>query len=79
MIWSKLDQADSSYQNPSVFGRLTFFRIGETDVEVVASEPTGPPREPEPADAPDRQADAPVADRVEDLLARMTLPARSAR
>jgi beta-glucanase (GH16 family) len=34
LIWSKLDISDSSYQNPAVFGRGVFFKIGSTDIPV---------------------------------------------
>ncbi len=73
VIWSKFDTGDTSYLNPSVFGRLTFFRIGETTVEVAAAPPDTTPREPVPDDAPYRQPDLAISERVEDLLARMTL------
>ena len=29
VIWSAFDTADSSYQDPSVFGQLVFFEIGQ--------------------------------------------------
>lgn len=74
VIWSRFDQNDSSYYDPSVFGTLTFFRIGET---------LPPPQEttavqqatlaPVDGNAPYKQADVPIHIRVEDLLARMTL------
>lgn len=43
LIWSKLDVADGSYQNPSLFGQLEFFEIGnevvsELDESTNASE-----------------------------------------
>ncbi len=34
LIWSKADKGDSSYQDPSVFGKAVFFKIGSTDVPV---------------------------------------------
>lgn len=73
-IWSILDQSDSSYQNPSVFGQLVFFEIGQTDV--VANLPEPPPMPERPlieTDAAYRNPDLPVAERVDDLLARMSL------
>ncbi len=73
VIWSKFDTGDTSYQNPAVFGRMTFFRIGEDSVDAPAADPVAAPGEPPPADAPYRQAAVPVAERVEDLLGRMTL------
>jgi beta-glucosidase len=72
LIWSAFDQADSSYQNPSVFGKLIFFEIGQTQVAEV--EPTPRPTHiPVPEDATYKQADLPIQDRVADLLERMTL------
>ncbi len=75
VIWSRFDTADTSYLNPSVFGLLTFFEIGETDVELAgpAPAPDAVPGEPVPDDAPYKQADVPLADRVGDLVGRMTL------
>lgn len=42
LSWSRFDTADQSYTNPSVFGKLTFFKIGETALPTVsaASVPT---------------------------------------
>ena len=74
VIWSVFDTADSSYQNPSVFGQLVFFEIGQADV--VANVPVpevAPTRQPVPADAPYKNPNLPVAARVADLLARMSL------
>ena len=72
IIWSAFDKADKSYQNPSVFGELIFFEIGQT--EVAKAEPTpGPTPIPVPEDAAYKQADLPIEDRVADLLERMTL------
>ncbi|MDX1707848.1 MAG: nitrilase-related carbon-nitrogen hydrolase, partial [Desulfobacterales bacterium] len=72
LIWSLFDKADKSYQNPSVFGKLVFFEIGQTQVAEV--EPTPRPTHiPVPEDAAYKQADLPVGDRVADLLERMTL------
>ncbi|MCP4428092.1 MAG: hypothetical protein GY803_26700 [Chloroflexi bacterium] len=73
-IWSILDQSDSSYQNPSVFGQLIFFEIGQTDVVANLPEPTPAPARPViEADAAYLNPDLPVAERVDDLLARMSL------
>jgi hypothetical protein len=30
LIWSLADTADNSWENPSLFGRLVFYRVGET-------------------------------------------------
>ncbi len=74
-IWSAADQSDQSYQNPSVFGKLIFFEIGEAEVVEVASTPTAlrPTPIPVPEDAAYKQADLPIEERVPDLLERMTL------
>ncbi len=73
-IWSNFDTNDSSYYDPSVFGEIIFFEIGREEVARVEPErtpiPTFVPVDP---GALYRQADAPIADRVEDLLARMSL------
>ena len=73
VIWSRFDTGDTSYLNPSVFGELTFFRIGESSVVAAAPPSTSTPPEPVPDDAPYKQADVTTAERVQDLLARMTL------
>ncbi|MBN1964211.1 MAG: glycoside hydrolase family 3 C-terminal domain-containing protein, partial [Anaerolineae bacterium] len=74
LVWSVFDTSDQSYQNPSVFGQLVFYEIGQTGI------PTPAPLEEEvieveavPADAPYLDPNLPIAERVEDLLARMTL------
>ena len=72
LIWSAADKADTSYQNPSVFGELVFFEIGQTEVTEVEPTP-GPTAIPVPDDAAYKQADLPIADRVGDLVERMTL------
>jgi beta-glucosidase len=74
-IWSAADQSDQSYQDPSVFGELILFEIGqdevaETDLAPTASSPTPIPV---PGDAAYKQADRPIEERVDDLLERMTL------
>ena len=74
VIWSVFDQSDSSYQNPSVFGQLVFFEIGQTDVVVNLPEPPPAPVRPAiEANAAYLNPDLPAAERVEDLLARMSL------
>ncbi len=73
VIWSKFDTGDTSYLNPSVFGELTFFRVGETSIDVAAPSPDTAPAEPVPADAPYKNPGLPLSDRVDDLLATMTL------
>ena len=32
LIWSKADNSDSSYQDPSVFGQAIFFNVGRKDI-----------------------------------------------
>ena len=81
LIWSAKDTADTSYQNPSVFGQLVFFEIGQTDV--VAQIPPTPTPRPTATPAPTRvpiaqdasylQPDLTIAERVADLLPRMSL------
>ena len=79
-IWSVFDRADSSYQNPSVFGRLVFFEIGQSDVVANVPEPTPSPARPAiPDDAPYKNPDLPIEERVADLLARMSLPEKVAQ
>ncbi len=74
VIWSERDRADTSYLNPSVFGQLVFFEIGQSDVVVDLPEATpAPARPPMEANPPYQDPDLPIADRVEDLLGRMTL------
>ncbi len=34
LIWSKADKNDASWQDPSVFGKAVFFKIGSADVPV---------------------------------------------
>ena len=75
LIWSAKDTADVSYLHPNVFGELVFYEIGRAEVVVnlpptATPPPTRVPLEAEPAY---RQAELPVAERVADLLGRMTL------
>lgn len=80
VIWSSLDKGDTSYQNPSVFGQLVFFEIGQSDVVANVPEPTpGPTRPAIPADAAYKNPDLPLSERVDDLLARMTLAEKIAQ
>jgi len=37
LIWGTLDTSDQSYQNPALFGRGVFFKIGSTDIPVPAN------------------------------------------
>jgi hypothetical protein len=74
LIWSIYDQSDQSYLNPSVFGRLILFEIGqEITAEIAATpEPTATPI-PVDQDADYRKSWLSTEERVEDLLGRMTL------
>ncbi len=74
VIWSKFDKSDSSYYDPSVFGELIFYEIGQTEPARLESEvPAEEALLPVDEDALYKQADAPIPDRVDDLLAHMTL------
>jgi beta-glucosidase len=76
LIWSLADKNDQSYQNPGLFGQLIFYETGKTDRPVFQPTitPTPQPTLPPPgADAPYKNSKLPVEDRVNDLLARMTL------
>ena len=75
LIWSAKDTADVSYKNPSVFGQLVFYEIGQTDVVANVPPTATPPPTPVPveADAPYPQPDLPAAERAADLLSRMSL------
>ncbi|GAB4573721.1 MAG: hypothetical protein Kow0077_16920 [Anaerolineae bacterium] len=74
LIWSIYDTSDQSYQNPRVFGRLIFFEAGREDIPPtptpIPREVAGPTVEP---DAAYRNPDLPIEERIDDLLARMTL------
>lgn len=75
LIWSIYDTADQSYLNPSVFGRLVFFEIGQeilpdTGPSVDTDTPTPPPVS---LDADYHKPWLSTEERVEDLLSRMTL------
>lgn len=74
-IWSRFDKSDSSYFDPSVFGELIIYEIGQPEPVRVELEASIEEEEllPVAEDALYKQADAPIADRVEDLLAHMTL------
>ncbi len=76
IIWSIFDTVDQSYTNPSVFGQLIFYEIGQTGRPDLLPTPTfvpSPTPIPIEADAVYRDPDAPIEERVEDLLSRMTL------
>jgi beta-glucosidase len=74
VIWSKFDQSDSSHYDPSVFGELIFYEIGQTEPARIESEVSAEEALlPVDENALFKQADAPIPDRVDDLLAHMTL------
>ena len=76
LIWSLADQSDYSYQDPSLFGQLIFYEAGKTDRPVFQPTITPTPQPtlaPPSADAPYKNPQLPVEDRVNDLLSRMTL------
>ena len=74
LIWSKFDSNDSSYYDPSVFGELIFFEIGQEEPARLEIQPTEAQMlVPVDDNALYLQEDASIGDRVEDLLARMTL------
>ncbi len=74
LIWSAADTGDNSWQNPSVFGQLVFYEIGQTEVIAQVPEPTLVPTQvPEDLNAPYRNPAVPLEERVADLLGRMTL------
>jgi beta-glucosidase len=76
LIWSAADSNDSSYQNPSVFGQLIYVTAGSQEKLVfqpTTMPPTSTPMPPVETDALYKDPNAPVEDRVNDLLGRMSL------
>ncbi len=74
--WSILDDSDRSYQDPSVFAQMIFYEVGQTGLPVAKIPPTAIPTATLPAVAADaayRSPKLPVEQRVDDLLARMSL------
>jgi beta-glucosidase len=74
LIWSAADQADQSYFNPSVFGQLIFAQIGNQ--APVGPQPTQTPvptLTPLPKDSVYLDPNAPIEDRVENLIEEMSL------
>lgn len=74
IIWSRFDLSDSSYYDPSVFGKLIFFEIGQSEPDEILPTPMQESAEStvEPS-ALFLQADTPVETRVDDLISRMSL------
>jgi beta-glucosidase len=81
LIWSRFDTSDQSYLNPSLFGFLIFYEIGQTDLpipEALADSVS------EPVPQVNRSAlyfngNLPTAARLIDLMARMTLEEKIAQ
>lgn len=76
LIWSAFDKSDQSYQNPSLFGQLIFYEIGNTDLPIFQPTATAFPTATLQAvteDVPYKNPNLSVEERVEDLLARMSL------
>ena len=73
LIWSVYDSSDRSYLDPSLFGQLIFYAVGQTDRPAPAStEPT--PKPPKVDTTALYYLDTmPIKARVTDLLSRMTL------
>lgn len=74
--WSVLDTSDRSYQDPSVFAKLIFYEVGQTEMPTLKIPPTPVPTAtlpPVAADAPYKNAKLPIEQRVDDLLSRMAL------
>ena len=80
LIWSVFDTSDTSYQNPSVFGALIFYEVGQTELPVVESL-NRDPTEIALVSRDSRYFDSslPTAERIEDLLANMTLDEKIAQ
>jgi endoglucanase len=49
LIWSLADTSDNSWQNPSLFGRAIFFKVGSTDVPKPSEAPPAPVKVEAPA------------------------------
>lgn len=75
LIWSIFDTNDQSYVNPSLFGYLLFYEVGQTDVPSLPESlgATTVERPPVPRSALYRASSMPTEVRVIDLLSRMTL------
>ncbi len=80
LIWSVFDTGDQSYQNPSLFGALVFYEVGQTEIPVVKDLNMGP----EEVELVSRNAlyfntSMPTEARIMDLMARMTLDEKIAQ
>ncbi len=75
LIWSVFDASDQSYLNPSVFGYLIFYEIGQTDIpELPEEEGSAAADLPQvSASALYRSSSFSTEVRVNDLMSRMTL------
>ncbi|MCO5199113.1 MAG: glycoside hydrolase family 3 C-terminal domain-containing protein [Anaerolineae bacterium] len=73
-IWSAADMADNSYRDPSVFGQLIFYEIGQDSVVAQPPVPTPQPTQvPADPDSPYKNPELPIEMRVANLLSRMSL------
>ena len=80
LIWSVLDTSDTSYQNPSVFGFLIFYEVGQTDLPVVeAIENLTPEIRLVSRDTFYFDPSVPIELRVDGVLAYMTLEEKIAQ
>jgi endoglucanase len=43
LIWSLADSSDNSWQNPSLFGRAIFFKVGSSDIPLPSDKAPPPP------------------------------------
>jgi beta-glucosidase len=74
--WSALDLSDRSYQDPSAFALMIFYEVGQTGDVVANLPPTAlptPTLPPIPADSAYRNAELPIEERIDSLLALMSL------
>ncbi|MBI5959963.1 MAG: glycoside hydrolase family 3 C-terminal domain-containing protein [Chloroflexi bacterium] len=75
LIWSVFDKSDLSYQNPSLFGFLILYEIGQTEIPALPGAGTEEAT-PVPTVAPSalyKNPDMPTEARVMDLMSRMSL------
>jgi beta-glucosidase len=74
LIWSAADQSDQSYFNPSVFGQLIFAEVGNQSPVGPQPTPTPVPTlTPLPLDSVYLDPNAPIEDRIENLIEEMSL------
>jgi len=74
LIWSAADQSDQSYFNPGVFGQLIFAEIGNESPVGPQPTPTPVPTlTPLPEDSVYLDPNAPVEDRIDNLIEGMSI------